>query len=70
MTNREKLLAKLTGQNDQDQAECTEWWRESTVEEKLAVWGAIQHHYTDPVMEVMSRFAQLAFSTMAEREGR
>ena len=54
--------------NDQDRATCAEWWREATVEDKLAVWFAIQRHYDDPIMEIMSRFAQLAFGEMAERE--
>lgn len=61
-------LLRLIAANDQDRANLREWWREATDEDKLAVWGCIQHEFTDPVMEVMSRFAQLAFSEMAAEE--
>lgn len=64
----DETLLRLIAANDQDREAVAEWWREATTEDKLAVWGCIQHTYTDPVMEVMSRFAQLAFSEMAVSE--
>lgn len=56
------MLARITADNDQDQAECDAWMRETSDAGKLAVWLAIQREYKDPVMEIISRFAQLAFA--------
>jgi hypothetical protein len=53
--------------NEQDRAECEEWFREATHETKKDVWGVIQRPYRDPRMEVMARFAQLAFGEMIEK---
>jgi hypothetical protein len=66
---RNKLL-RLMADNDQDRAGCQQWWQEASNAEKLAVWNVIQTDYTDPTMELMSRFAQLAFSEMAVQEAR
>jgi hypothetical protein len=47
-------------------AACREWWEKSTTEEKMLVWDRIQvPHPNDPVAEIVTRFAQLAFAEMA-----
>lgn len=69
MTEAERLRLRLTADNEQDRAECRRWWREASAEDKLRVWDAIQREYDDPVMEIVSRFAQLALAEVAEREG-
>lgn len=56
---------RVISDNEQDRAECRRWWAEATTEDKLRVWHAIQQEYADPVLEIMSRFAQLAFAEMA-----
>lgn len=61
--------AKLIHDNEQDRAACREWWAAASVEEKCRVWDAIQRTYDDPVMEIVSRFAQLAFGEMVEQDG-
>lgn len=62
-------LARLVSLNDQDLAECDRWVRESSNQEKIAVWLAIQKlgGPDNPVEEIVSRFAQLAFSQAMER---
>ena len=63
-------LMHLVSDNEQDRASCKEWWREATETEKLSVWARIQQSYTDPIDDIMSRFAQLAFAEMAEEMNR
>lgn len=59
---------KVISDNEQDRAECDHWWTTATIEEKVILWETIQKDFTgDPAMEVMSRFAQLAFADMVER---
>lgn len=60
---------RLIAYNEQDRAEGLQWWRESSTAEKMAVWEMIQRPFSNPIMEIMSRLAQLAFTEMAEREG-
>lgn len=59
---------RIIAANEQDRAEFADWWRDSTAEDKATVWEAIQRRYDDPVMEIVSRLAQLAFAELAERE--
>lgn len=63
-------LMRLVSDNEQDRTSCKEWWREATEAEKLSVWARIQQSYTDPIDEIVSRFAQLAFAEMAEEMNR
>lgn len=49
------------------------WWNSASDADKKLVWDEIQLHYTDPVKEVMSRFAQIGFTAVlqeAERRGK
>lgn len=55
----------LLSATEQDESECLRWWREASGTDKRRVWDAIQTSYDDPVMEIVSRFAQPAFSQMA-----
>lgn len=64
----QKDYLKIVHLNEQDRANCQLWWDNTTTEEKLEVWALIQTNYDDPAMEIMSRFAQLSFSDMAERQ--
>jgi hypothetical protein len=61
-------LYRVIANNDQDAAACREWWDEATLQDKIRVWECIQRHYDEPEMEIMSRFAQLAFGQMAVEE--
>jgi len=62
------ILQRLISDNEQDRAECEQWFRETPDSVKIAFWmKVLQKHYDDPVMEVMSRFAALAFAEMWER---
>lgn len=65
----DRQLLRIVHDNEQDRANCEKWWGESSIEEKRAVWAAIQVVYENPIMEVMSRFAQLAFAEMYEKHG-
>lgn len=69
MSKRDDIL-RLVAENEQDRSCCRDWWREATPADRLQVWEAIQRDYDDPVMEIVSRFAQLAFSEMAEQDAR
>ena len=64
----DKLLVSLRADQDQDIEAAKEWWRTSDVPAKMRVWNAIQKHYDDPAMEVMSRFAQLGYTLIALRD--
>ncbi len=60
-------LLKLMSDADQDRAALETWWRSHTDEDKLRVWMAIQAEYPNPVMEIVSRFAQVAFTETTMR---
>lgn len=64
MTHEQRVLATISSDNDQDHANFEKWWDESTWEAKEQVWLKIVEPYDDPVMEVMSRMAQIAFTDM------
>ena len=64
------LLFKLISDNEQDRAACHQWWREASDVDKLDIWNLIQKTYDDPAMEIMSRFAHLAFCDIAEKESK
>jgi len=60
--NMRQMIARIESDQDQDQAMCDQWFREATTADLMAVWLRISKPYQDPVNEIMSRFAQLAFS--------
>lgn len=60
-------LLKLVSDVDQDRAALETWWREHSDEVKALVWLEIQREQKNPFREIMSRFAQLAFSEAAIR---
>ena len=61
------LLQKLISDNEQDRAAFNEWWITSSHKDKLDVWGRIQKVHSDPIDEVVSGLAQIAFGEMVER---
>jgi hypothetical protein len=63
-------LLRLAADQDQDRARAERWWADASGAEKLLVLERITRPYDDPVMELMSRFAQLAFIEMALAEAR
>ena len=64
-------MPRIVADNDRDRAECRAWFLEATEADLIAVWDAIQKLGGDPVSEIVSRFAQLAFAEMlAELEAR
>ena len=63
-------MLRMVADNDQDRSECLAWWKSATPNAKLQVFERIRRNYLDdPAMEVMSRFAQLAFMEMVEKHG-
>lgn len=60
----EQMLARVMADNDQDIAACKAWLREAETSLLLRVWDRIQVRHTDPVDEVVSRFAQLGMALM------
>lgn len=67
--NIEQMRLRIIGDNEQDRAMAEQWWKESSIEDTMRVWNQIQRKYPDPVMEIMSRFAQIAFGEMFEKLG-
>lgn len=65
----EPALLRLLADQDQDKAAMREWWLSESAESKLRVFQAIATSYDDPVMEVMSRFAQVAFFDAVQQYG-
>lgn len=65
----DRMLTQLVALDDQDQAECDAWMRDASTEDKLRVWAAIQRMGgpEKPLAEIVSRFAQLAFSQAMAR---
>lgn len=55
----------LHSQQQMDLARAREWWREHSDEQRIIVWERIQKSYSDPVDEIMSRFAQIGFTMIA-----
>lgn len=67
--NKDTILSIVTADNDQDREAAKQWMRQATLRDRFLVWTRIQQEYTDPVDEIVSRFAQLAFGEiMAEVE--
>lgn len=62
-----RLLIKVQAEHDQDLMEADRWWRKTSEEVKLQILELIAGEYEDPLMELMSRFAQLGFTMMALR---
>lgn len=60
-------LLQIDADNDQDRAACDEWWRTTPAEQRLAVWNWLQQDFENPIEEVASRFAALAFGEAAAR---
>lgn len=58
----QQMIARIETDQDQDQAMCDQWFNDASLEDLAVVWERIQREYKDPVNEIMSRFAQLAFS--------
>jgi hypothetical protein len=63
----QRIMLKIAADNDQDRAEAETWWWQSSNADKVAVWEWIQREHDDPVVEIVSRLAQLAFGELAER---
>lgn len=66
----EKLQKIIISDNEQDRMEMKKWWREATEADKIAVWNAIQREHDNPVDEIVTRFAQIAFGEMFEESSR
>lgn len=61
---RRKYLA-ISATQDQDLEDAKRWWAETSEANKIRVWTKIQAAYDDPLMEIMSRFAQVGFTQVA-----
>lgn len=62
MTNTDMLM--ILSVHELDEAGAMAWMQESSDADKLAVWMTIQKKYDDPLMELMSRFAQWGFTQL------
>lgn len=67
MTNEEKL-ASVLHDNEQDRAECDAWMDRHGDETKIAVKMKMDEDQSDPVMDIVMRFALLGFHEAYERE--
>ena len=63
-----QMKACIAADTDQDREAARTWFREATDADKIRVWMAIQKPHTDPVMEIVTRLAQLAFSELILEE--
>lgn len=61
-------MAKLISDNEQDQAHCASWWKTSTPAAKAAVILFVTKPQQDPLLEIVTRFAQLALGQILEKE--
>lgn len=64
MLKKELIKSRIRADNDQDREMARKWMREATPAAKLQIWNEIQKEHTNPVQEIVSRFAQLAFGEM------
>lgn len=64
-----KAMLQIDADTVRDIAAMEMWWKSSSNEDRLRVWKAIQQKFDDPVMEIVSRFAQVAFSECVGRLG-
>lgn len=59
---------RLVSDNEQDRASAEKWWRETPDADKCMVWDVIQKlGEANPLMDLVSRFAQLGFAELCER---
>lgn len=66
----ERAMSRIATDNAADRWAMETWWRTSTNTDRFRVWCAIQRNYPDdPVMEIISRFAQVAFGECVEKLG-
>lgn len=63
MTDAE--FTKLMHHFEQDEAAALHWWGQTVDGAHNLVWKCIQRRYADPVVEMMTRFAQLGFRHVA-----
>ncbi len=61
-------LAQIVSDNEQDRVNMLKWWKENSLAVKMAVWKVIQIDNANPVEEIVTRFAQVAFAEMLEKE--
>jgi hypothetical protein len=64
--SREAFL-KIIQDNEQDRAELRSWWGDTSYDAKMRVLERIQAQHDDPVDEIVSRLAQLAFAEAFEQ---
>lgn len=62
-----KSLLKIISSNEQDRSHAEQWWKESSMEEKLIIFMRTNRHYKDYADEIMSLLAQLAFCELYEK---
>jgi hypothetical protein len=59
------MILKLRSEQEQDEAAALQWWRETSNEDKLFVWAAIQALGGGPMEDIISRLAQLGMTHVA-----
>lgn len=62
-----KSLLKIISENEQDRSHAEQWWKESSMEEKIIVFMRIQKTGRDHASLIMNLLAQLAFCELYEK---
>jgi hypothetical protein len=65
MSDLRKKMLNVVARQDQDMAQAVEWFKEQSNEDLAELWGMIQQNYENPMLEAMSRMAQIGFSAVA-----
>ena len=60
----EQMKAAILARHDQDEAACADWWNALSVGEKVRLWFYINHRFSNPFAEAMSRLAILKFEDL------
>jgi hypothetical protein len=60
------MLAKIRADNDQDIENGKKWMKESDPAEVLKMWDMLNREYPNVYTEIMTRFAIIGFSVVAE----
>lgn len=63
-----RYYAKFVHDTEQDQAECRAWMESASLDDIAAVWEKCQFPFVNPIMELVTRFAQLKLAEMIEEK--
>ncbi len=55
-------LETISAEQEADTTRALSWWKNASEEDKILVWNQIQQESSEPVKEVIARFAQIGFT--------